>query len=221
MPAKPPTTNRTSTWFVGAIAVLAIAAIAFLVFAPNPTAGAQSRAPHATPHVHLSFGDEVGSGVHVGHGYILTAAHVAAGTKGTMTLKSSNGGVQSAAVLWANKQYDVALLRIEKPALIDAVDLDCAPNYDGQRVVLHGNPLGIEFLSSAGSIVGEAREIQPWANVVPVDMTVVPGQSGGAVVDEAGDLVGIAVGVATYNLGVTGFGFVVPAATICMLLARA
>lgn len=213
--ATPPTTDRATTWFVGVVAALAIAAIAFLVFAPNPTAGAQQRAPNASPHVHLSFGDTIGSGVHIGDGYILTAAHIASESKGEMTLKSSNGGVQTATLLWTNKQYDVALMHIAKPALIDSVRLDCAPNYDGQRVVLHGNPLGIEFLSSAGSVV-----IQPWANVVPVDMTVVPGQSGGAVLDDAGDLVGIAVGVATYNLGVTGFGFIVPASTVCMLLAR-
>jgi serine protease Do len=205
-------------WAFGLLAALAISTVGIAAFAIKPATGSAPIAT-ATAVVKLMDKDGHGSGVHIGDGYILTAAHVVGFAK-TMTLKASDGRGQTATTLWANKDYDVALMRASKPEYLGAADLDCSPNYDGQPITAYGHPMDLEFVSSAGRVVGSARSLDVWASAVPVDMTIVPGQSGGGVINDSGSVVGIAVGVQVYNMGVTGFGMIVPAATICMLLAR-
>ena len=220
MPREQENSRRADSatgWFVGAITAAALLAVGFLVFFAHPTPAAT---PLARPYVMLSDKDGHGSGVHIGNGYIITAAHVATATNGDMTLKASDGRSQSAHILWASKEFDVALMKASKPEYLGSADLDCAPRPDGEHVTAYGNPLDLEFVSSAGRITGAERKFEVWANVAPVDMTIVPGQSGGAIVNDDGMVVGIAVGVTTFNMGITGFGLIVPSTTICMLLAR-
>jgi len=68
---------------------------------------------------------------------------------------------------------------------------------------------------------GEPRKWAVWREVVPADLTVIPGQSGGAVVDAQGSVVGITVGVMIWQYGLSGLGFFVPGSAICELMGRA
>ena len=75
-----------------------------------------------------------------------------------------------------------------------------------------------------GAIVGVAREVEGWGAVVPVDMTILPGMSGGGVFSLNGEVVGITVGVLAYptlaGATLTGVGFAVPSIVVCGLLGR-
>lgn len=213
--------RRESTatgWFIGIITCLALFAIGYLVFTSRHPAPRAAQ-PASTAFVKLTDETGSGSGVHIGNGYILTAAHVANDAK-DMVLKASDGSIQSVTPLWENKTYDVALMRASRPEQLESATLDCSPNFAGQDLIAEGNPSDLEFVRTYGKVIGAVREYEIWREVVPVDLTVVPGMSGGAVTNDAGDIVGITVAVMNTDFGIVGLGYIVPASAICMLLDR-
>lgn len=163
-----------------------------------------------------------GSGVHIGDGFIVTAAHVVGDAK-EVQVKAKGGENRKADVLWVNKAYDIALLRTSSAGL-GAAKLDCRSVKAGDPIVAYGNPLKIEFVAAYGKIAGDSRETGPWRSVYVTDITTVMGQSGGPVYADGGDLIGITVGVMAAPVGFSGsligYGFVVPSAAVCELLAR-
>lgn len=200
---------------LGAIAVV-------LVVLTGAAGGFTSPKPIASFAVKIDFPAGHGSGTHIGNGYILTAAHVVDGGVGIKVV-TDTGATKDADVLWANKSYDIALLRVSDFDDLRSVPLSCAPLVRGTSYVAYGNPGNIDFVSASGAVVGKPEPRGPWREVVTVDGTVVPGMSGGGVV-VGGRLVGVSVGVMSASLGllpsITGFGFVVPGSAVCGLLAR-
>ena len=97
----------------------------------------------------------------------------------------------------------------------------------GDYVTAIGNPLGIEFISSYGRVAGEPREFLPnWKSAFVTDLTVIMGNSGGAMFSADGKVIGIVVGAPLAPLqsgGNTyiGFSFVVPSSVVCTLMGRA
>lgn len=163
-----------------------------------------------------------GSGVHIGNGFVLTAAHVT-GNAATVDLKTKDGKARPADVLWVNKAYDIALLRTS-PEMLPAARLSCKTAKDGDPIVAVGNPLKVEFVAAYGKIAGKPRAQDPWKSVYVTDITTVMGQSCGPVFAASGELIGITVGVMGVPMGfsasLVGFGFVVPSADVCGLLGR-
>ncbi|MEV4606224.1 trypsin-like peptidase domain-containing protein [Neorhizobium sp. LMR1-1-1.1] len=163
-----------------------------------------------------------GSGVHIGNGFVVTAAHVA-GDAATVELKTKDGKIRPADVLWVNKTYDIALLRTS-PEMLPAAHLDCRTVSAGTVIEAIGNPLSVEFISAYGKIAGAPRAQGPWKSVFVTDITTVQGQSGGPVFGPSGDLIGITVGVMGVPMGfsasLVGYGFVVPSTEVCALLGR-
>lgn len=92
-----------------------------------------------------------GSGVHIGNGYILTAAHVVAGDQ-TVKVMASHNGEEPADVLWVNKAHDVALLRSSSLQGVDTSPLSCNQTGVGQSVRATGNPGSLEFVTSWGRV---------------------------------------------------------------------
>jgi S1-C subfamily serine protease len=167
-----------------------------------------------------------GSGVHIGGGFVISAAHVADDSK-EVELKTSDGKTVKAEVLWINKAYDIALLRTSGD-IPGRAPLDCRVPKLGDEIQAAGNPLNLEFVSSFGRIAGNARAADPWREVVITDITTVMGQSGGPLFGKDGRVVGIVVGVVPaplkngdgYVPSLTGFGTAVPASAVCALLGR-
>ncbi len=214
---RPAETEHGSGWFVSALVATALLAIAFLlVDAYRPLAAF----PSSTVKVELDKGH--GSGVHIGDGLILTAAHVAR-EGAAVRLKLDDGTYRDAEVLWSSTASDIALLRTS-PDGLQSSPLSCAPLKVGQEVTARGNPLSVEFITTYGHIVGPATKRSDWLGVAPVDMVILPGMSGGPAFNSAGEVVGINVALLTLPLGVsvsaTGLGFIVPAEQICGLLGR-
>lgn len=172
---------------------------------------------HLSPHVKVTYGEKKGHGsaTHIGNGYFLTAAHVI--KEGELPLLD---GVVSE-VLWVNNEYDVALLRSDARDM-EAATLDCREPEVGEEIALYGNPLNLNSVTTWGQVSGKARAVGPWGSVNPINAAIAPGMSGGALIDDDGDLVGINVGVMVMPVGFAGgpvgIGYSVPASVVCMLM---
>lgn len=211
----PGTWKRILNW---AMLGLTAAVIAVTLLAATP---AGTTPPVASFAVKIDLADRHGSGAHIGNGYVLTAAHVV--ETGAPKVITDTGATIDAEVLWINKDYDIALLRVADYRKIDSVPLSCAPLERGTRYTAYGNPGSVEFVSASGTVVGKPEKRGPWKEVVTIDGTLVMGMSGGGVIAD-GKLVGISVGVQSVQMGfssaITGFGFVVPGSAVCGLMAR-
>lgn len=187
-----------------------------LVLPPSTAVAAEIA---ASPYVTIVSGSGTGSGVHIGHKYILTAGHVAS-MGGELSAKDDQGRTHKLTTLWVNAAKDIALLKLDDDAPISSAPLSCDAPVIGQHVRAYGNPLAIESVYSEGKIVGAPITEGPWQSVEMLDLTIVPGMSGGALVNDAGQVVGINVGVMVYG-ALTGFGWSVPSTVVCDLLGRA
>lgn len=209
--------NKEFLFYFGAIIALFLLLLGWLFSPP-----ALSYPNTETTLVKVQMKNGHGSGVHVGDGYVITAAHVVKEAK-TVTLKTKDGKTRAADVLWVNTDYDIALLRSQDTKM-DAADLDCRVASVGDAITSYGNPLHVEFASAYGRIAGEPRSFGPRKSVFVTDITTVMGQSGGPVFDAEGRLIGITVGVMGAPIGfghsLVGYGFVVDSRSICGLLAR-
>lgn len=163
-----------------------------------------------------------GSGVHIGGGLVLTAAHVVTGAD-AMELSDSLKRKQKATVLWASKAYDVALVRIDDANAIAASPLNChaAPDI-GAKVAALGNPLNLTFVRTWGRVGTGVEERGPWKRAFVADLTVAPGMSGGPVFNSQDEVIGLTVGITSMGgLSPFPFTYIVPASAVCMLMGRA
>jgi S1-C subfamily serine protease len=171
--------------------------------------------PMAGASVMIALTSGHGSGVHIGNGYILTAAHVVEDEK-EITVKTDDGRDFKPEVLWVNSRYDLALLKIA-PDRIAARNLACGKVGVGAPVWSLGNPMGVRFVAFWGHVSGSIVEIGDWAEAYPTDLTIAPGMSGGPLIDARGNVVGIVVATTRgYPISIA-----VPSSTACRLMGRA
>lgn len=168
-----------------------------------------------------------GSGVYIGGGIIITAAHVT--TNGVASVKFEDGTEEKATLLWQNTDYDVAAVKIEKHSRAAAI-IDCTRQPMGEAITAIGSPGVMDFVALRGYLAGKVRPMAPkWKEVLVADISGAGGLSGGPVFGEMDTVIGIVVGGMlaqldrgdqSYDLSQTGLMMVVPGSTICMLLGR-
>jgi serine protease Do len=151
-----------------------------------------------------------GSGVVITpDGFMLTSAHVVAGTDGKVEASFVDGREVAAEVVGADPLSDLAVLRSETADLVPAVLGDAEQLRVGQLVVAIGNPNGFAGSVTAGvvSALGRSLPVRSRAagriveNVIQTDAALNPGNSGGALADGRGCVVGINTAVAGVGLG--------------------
>jgi S1-C subfamily serine protease len=151
-----------------------------------------------------------GSGVVITpDGYMLTSAHVVAATDGKVEASFVDGREVAAEVVGADPLSDLAVLRSEEDGLNAAVLGDAEKLRVGQLVVAIGNPHGFAGSVTAGvvSALGRSLPVRSRAagriveNVIQTDAALNPGNSGGALADGRGCVVGINTAVAGVGLG--------------------
>lgn len=209
--------------FVAPIALISFLTILFTVEVYFGELSPHNRPMDSVVKIELKNGH--GSGVHIGNGYYLTAAHVVKGEK-EVSMRDDDGVKRVAKVMWINEESDIALLFYNKPpeSLYQyGVPLKCSYLSVGNDVTALGNPAQLEFVASYGKISSGPRNMDPyWEQVYVVDTTMVMGMSGGPMFDANGNLYGINVGVLMVPLGfggsLTGFGMIVPSKHICDLM---
>ncbi len=151
-----------------------------------------------------------GSGVVITpDGFMLTSAHVVAGSDGKVEASFVDGREVTAEVVGADPLSDLAVLRSETADLAPAVLGDAEQLRVGQLVVAIGNPHGFAGSVTAGVVSALGRSLPVRSrtagriveNVIQTDAALNPGNSGGALADGRGCVVGINTAVAGVGLG--------------------
>ena len=156
-----------------------------------------------------------GSGIIISEdGYIVTNNHVIDGaTKVTVTLNT--GSEYDAKIIGKDEKTDLAVIKIKPDETITVAELgDSTKLQVGEKAVAIGNPLGMEFFGSTtqGIISAVNRTINVenrTMNVIQTDAAINSGNSGGALVNSYGQVIGInAVKISSST--VEGMSFAIP-----------
>ena len=168
----------------------------------------------------------IGSGVLISHDcFILTAAHVVDGST-KIKVRTQDGKLRDATVLFSEKSADIALLKLDIPDgnLAHATLGDSDNMAVGQNVYAIGSPYGMENSFSSG-IVSAFRNFNALydgtVNIefIQTDAAINSGNSGGPLFNSNGEVVGIASSILTVSGGFQGIGMAVTSNTVKSLLA--
>jgi serine protease DegS len=178
------------------------------------------RAPRAPGQRPARRATSLGSGVIMtADGYIVTNEHVVAGA-GDLFVSFQNGAVAAARLIGTDPDTDLALLAVNSSSLPDVEpnQLPSMPLGDsdsvrtGDIVIAIGNPFGIGQTVTQGIVSATGRSqlgLNSFEDFVQTDAAINPGNSGGALVNAAGELVGINTAVVT-GRGSEGISFAIP-----------
>lgn len=170
-------------------------------------------------------GTATGSGfVVTSDGKIITNEHVVDGAQ-TVTVKLGvNGKAQTAQVLAADASKDLALLKINQSNLKPLSFADSSKVEVGDEVFAIGNPYGLDHTLTSGIVSALDRDIDapdgtPIKDVVQTDAALNPGNSGGALIDSSGQVIGVNSQIASASssgseAGNVGIGFAIPSNTV-------
>lgn len=161
-------------------------------------------------------GGGTGSGViYSADGYIITNNHVVKNAE-TVTVTLNDNRKFTAEVVGTDEKVDLAVIKIEATNLptLDVADSDQAEI--GEWVLAVGNPLDLTSTVTAGIISAKGRSLEliPGRDAIEsflqTDAAVNPGNSGGALVDAEGRLLGINTAIATRTGMFQGYSFAIP-----------
>ncbi|WP_228395423.1 S1C family serine protease, partial [Modestobacter roseus] len=206
--------------------------------ATTATAAAAKAAPSVvTIYVSAAGGSGSGSGVVLSDdGYVLTNNHVVAldgaGGAPTVQVRTSDGTLYDATVVGTDPSSDLAVVKLaDASGLTPAGFADSDSIQVGDLAVAIGAPLGLSNTVTDGIVSATNRAVQTGStqddstviDAIQTDAAINPGNSGGALVDAAGEVIGINVAIATVpssgipgqesQSGNIGVGFAIPANT--------
>jgi S1-C subfamily serine protease len=156
--------------------------------------------------------DGSGSGVVIApDGYILTNYHVAHGSR-SFEVAFHDGGASPAELIGGDPDTDLALLRVARTGLHPGTLGDSDLLQVGQIAIAIGNPLGLQTTVTAGIVSAVRRTLRGVGgklieDIVQTDAPLNPGNSGGALVDSSGQVIGINTAIIG---GAQGLCFAVP-----------
>ncbi|MCK9412944.1 MAG: Do family serine endopeptidase [Prolixibacteraceae bacterium] len=166
------------------------------------------------------YSEAAGSGVIISEdGFIVTNNHVVDGAQDISVILNDNRKF-SAKVIGHDPNTDIALVKI------DAKNLTVLPWGDsemlklGEWVLAVGNPFNLTSTVTAGIVSAKSRSIKIMSGQMPIesfiqtDAAVNPGNSGGALVNSRGELVGINTAIASRTGSYSGYSFAIPASIV-------
>ena len=152
-------------------------------------------------------------------GYIVTNNHVVSGSD-KIQVMLSNGKTVNARIIGTDATTDLAVLSIDSSYVTQTAEFgDSKSLQAGQTVIAVGSPLGSEYASTVtqGIISAPARTITTSSanqqTVIQTDAAINPGNSGGALVNSAGQVIGInsmKLSQSSDGTSVEGMGFAIP-----------
>lgn len=154
-----------------------------------------------------------GSGVIISpDGYIITNNHVIAGAK-ELSITLNDNSIYEAKIIGSDEKTDIALLKIEADEDLPYVTFgDSDQARIGEWVLAVGNPFNLNSTVTAGIISAKSRDLsgRNSQSFIQTDAAVNPGNSGGALVNINGDLVGINTAISSQTGSYIGYSFAVP-----------
>lgn len=163
-----------------------------------------------------SLSSETGSGVIISpDGYIVTNHHVVKDADEVDVMLNDNREYK-AQVIGNDPNTDLALIKIEAENLRFLIFGNSDSLQVGEWVMAVGNPFRLQSTVTAGIVSAKGRNINILENqgiesFIQTDAAVNPGNSGGALVNTKGELVGINTAIMTMSGNYEGFSFAVPA----------
>ena len=164
----------------------------------------------------------LGSGVIVDEkGHIVTNHHVIANAE-SIRVQLADGRIAEAHVVGSDPDTDLAVLSVALKFLPVAPLGRSDQLRPGDVVLAIGNPLGLSHTVTHGIVSAVSRAqlgIAPVEDFIQTDAPINRGNSGGALVDSSGALVGINTAMVAKSLGVEGIGFAIPVNLVRGVLA--
>lgn len=196
---------------------------------PDTIAGVAQRVSPSVVHI-LSASPRVpssGSGFVIADDYVVTNNHVTEEMEEGIRIEYSDGSTSDATVVGAEPEYDLAVLELDSPQDVEALDFgDSDEAIVGDEVIAIGAPLGLAGTVTQGIIsavdrpVGSAEEDGAEGSsqfyAIQTDAAINPGNSGGPLVDVRGRVIGVNSMIITMNdfmgepQGNIGLGFAIP-----------
>lgn len=181
-----------------------------------------------------SEGKATGSGIIISEdGYILTNNHVISSENTSSYYAISEAtnikinlyndeNVYDATVVGTDPYTDLAVLKIEKEGLISATIGNSDTSKVGEFVMAVGNPLGMDYSVTTGIISAINREVQSDGTTylaIQTDAAINSGNSGGALVNANGEVIGINTMKLAGN-GIEGIGFAIPISSTTSIIEQ-
>ncbi len=177
-------------------------------FMPPGAGPRQRQAPPAPQERTVPRG--VGSGFIVSEdGYIVTNNHVVEGANGIF-VTMTDGKEHSAEIIGTDPRTDVALIKIDAKGLTPMPIGDSKRLRKGQWVLAIGSPFGLDSTVTAGIISAINRETGDYLPFIQTDVAVNPGNSGGPLINLAGQAVGINSQIISQSGGFMGISLAIP-----------
>jgi serine protease Do len=183
------------------------------------------RAVRETP-LGTQRGEGLGSGViYRSDGYIVTNNHVIEGATG-VNVAFADGTIEDASIVGTDPNTEIAVIKVDRNGLPAATFDDASTPVVGQLAVAIGSPSGFESTVTSGVVSGVGREFPPeltiggtaersaLTDLIQTDAAISPGNSGGALADRDGEIIGINVAyLPPAETGAVNLGFAVPSDT--------
>ena len=152
-----------------------------------------------------------GSGVIVSpDGYIVTNNHVISHAN-QLTVTLNNNKTYEASVVGTDPNTDIALLKITSDTPLPYLAFGDSDDVRlGEWVLAVGNPFNLTSTVTAGIVSAKARDLGRNQSFIQTDAAVNPGNSGGALVNTNGDLIGINTAITSQTGAYIGYSFAVP-----------
>lgn len=164
----------------------------------------------------------VGSGIiYISDGYIITSNHVVDGSN-EIIVTLINGKEYPAKIVGADENTDVAVIKIEpdkndnlSPAEFTSIE----DTKVGELAIAIGSPFGLQETVTTGVVSALGRNIPvsydslPLVDLIQTDAAINPGNSGGALVNSAGQVIGVNTMIYSTSGANAGIGFAIPSDT--------
>jgi len=165
------------------------------------------------PRYEKRYERSLGSGVIIDRsGHIVTNYHVIANAEG-IRVQLADGRIATPQVVGIDPDTDLAVLKIDLPNLPVITFGNSDDLRVGDIVLAIGDPLGLSQTVTHGIVSATARGhlgITTFEDFIQTDAPINFGNSGGALVDSRGTLIGINTAIVAKSLGVEGIGFAIP-----------
>ena len=182
------------------------------------------RAPVSDPFMEYFFGGQVppqrssslGSGVLISEdGYVVTNSHVIGSPKAEVTVIFADNHEAPARVIGIDRVTDLALVKVDKPGLPPLKWGDSAQTKVAEWVLAIGSPYQLSHSVSLGIVSALGRKnlgFSEYEDFIQTDAAINRGNSGGALINARGELIGINTGIfsSSGGGGSEGIGFAIP-----------